>query len=502
MADGGLYEKVLAQIEAGDRPPETRPPRSSAAVVIWRRRQGDLEVFWIKRARTLQFMAGFHAFPGGGLSRRDRGGEEAALPQGTEAAPPMAAMPVAVTDGVGDLGPILCDGLVNCVLRELHEETGLLLSPRDDAQRLVYAGRWLTPPLGPLRFDNRFFLLEWSEDEPQQPRVTSSEAEHGEWIRPQEALALWHRGEIVTAPPILKILQVLLEEGPEKGLARLREPLEANLGPHRRVEFRPGVLLFPLRTPTLPPAAYTNCYVLGTGEAVLVDPGSPYEPEIDRLHQALQALESREGRKITAIWLTHHHPDHIGGVEKLRHRLGVPVCAHDHTAERLQEIDIPVDNRLSDGQKVVLAGATDFPIRIVHTPGHARGHLCFLEETHGSMLVGDLVAGFGTIVIDPPEGNMGDYLSSLQRVRQSEPRALFPSHGPMMVNAAAKIDEYLQHRLWREERILNAWLSGAREPAKLRARVYDDVPPIAHPLAERQIVAHLEHLDAAGRLEG
>ena len=499
MAAGSLYEKVLAQIEGRGGLPDAKPARSSASVVLWRRGGSDLEVFWIKRARTMRFMGGFHAFPGGGLSRQDRSQAPAGLPLGYEDGPAEAAMPAAVTEGVGDLGPVLCDGLVECALRELQEETGVALSPATDAARLVYAGRWLTPPLGPLRFDNRFFLLEWPPEEAQQPRVASREAEIGEWVRPGEALARWRSGDVVTAPPILHILRVLSEEGPEQGLSRMRNPTEANLGPHRRVEFRPGVLLFPQKTPTLPPASYTNCYVLGTQQTVLVDPGSPYEEEIDRLFQALEALRSNEGRRVGAIWLTHHHPDHVGGIQELRQRLGVPVCAHRSTAERLADRGIPVDEELAEGQEVVLGGG--FPVRVLHTPGHAQGHLCFLDRTHGSMLVGDLIAGFGTIVIDPPEGNMGDYLGSLKRIQELAPAALFPAHGPATVDAVAKLDEYVQHRLWREGRILEAWQSGVRQPAAMLESVYDDVPAIAHPLAERQIVAHLEHLTASGKLE-
>ena len=164
-------------------------------------------------------------------------------------------------------------------------------------------------------------------------------------------------------------------------------------------------------------------------------------------------------------------------------------------------MEIPVDEELADGQEVVLEGGAGFPVHVIHTPGHARGHLCFLEQTHGSMLVGDLIAGFGTIVIDPPEGHMGDYLGSLRRIRQMSPRALFPSHGPVTVSAVAKLDEYVQHRQWREGRILAAWQGGVRQPSAMIERVYDDVPPIAHPLAERQIVAHLEHLETSGKLE-
>lgn len=500
MPEKTLYEQVLAQIECGAAPPPPRLPRASASAVLWRLRDAEVEVFWVKRASTMPFMGGFYAFPGGGITPRDREVETTGSPQGTEQASPLASMPVGVTEGVEDLGPILCDGLTSGLLRELHEEIGLQLSAQSDADRLVYAGRWLTPPLGPVRFDNRFFLLEWSEREAQQPEATLEEAELGEWIRPQVALERWQRGELITAPPILHILTVLGEDGPEQGLARLREPVEANLGPHRQIEFRPGVLLFPLRTPTLPPASHTNCYVLGLEEAVLIDPGSPFEIEIDRLGQALEVLGREEGRRITAIWLTHHHSDHVGGVNELRRRFDLPVCAHPATAARLGESGIVVDQELGDDQRVLLAGPEEFPVQVLHTPGHARGHLCFYDETFGSLLAGDLVAGASTIVVDPPEGDMGDYLSSLRRVRGLDPQTLFPAHGPATVDARGKLDALIQHRLWREQRVLEAWQSGLREPAELRALVYEEIPSIAYPLAERQVIAHLQHLKAAGRL--
>lgn len=499
MSDTTLYEQVLAQVERGAAVPETRPPRPSASVVLWRRRQGQVEVFWTKRALGMPFMGGFHAFPGGGISRRDLEVESPGMPRGIEESTPLAEMPLAVTEGVSGLGPIVCDGLVQGLVRELEEETGLGLVAPSEVARLVYAGRWLTPPLGPLRFDNRFFLLEWPEQESQQPEAASEEAEYAEWIRPAEGLERWRRGEIITAPPILHILTVLAEEGPESGMSRLREPAEANLGPHRRIEFRPGVQLFPLRTPTLPPASHTNCYLLGHSESVLIDPGSPFDLEIERLAEALEILQE-EGRELVGIWLTHHHPDHIGGVTALRQQLDLPVSAHPETVERLRAIGISVDHHLSDEQRIVLGGEVEFPVRVLHTPGHARGHLCFYDETHGSLLAGDLVAGIGTIVIDPPDGDMGDYLESLRRVRELAPRTLFPSHGPVTVDATGKLDALIEHRLWREERVLETWKSGEREPAVIRSRVYDDIPEIAHPLANRQVIAHLRHLKATGRL--
>lgn len=532
MAEPSLYERVLERIAAGEvELPDPPRPRPSAGVVPWRRgADGEVEVYWIRRARTMPFMGGWHAFPGGGVARRDRGVDVAGEPRRVDEAPPGAALPVCVLAGVDELGPILVPGLVPAALRELFEEVGILpaegkpsgnveaarravaareahfeealagLGLRPSAERLVYAGRWLTPPLGPMRFDNRFFLLEWPESERLQPSADGREVEEGEWIRPGEGVARWKRGQIITAPPILHILRVLAEAGPEAGLPRLWEPEETNIGPHRIVEFRPGVLLFPQPTPTLPPAAFTNAYLLGTGEAVLVDPGSPEPEEADRLAAALRAAEERLGRRTTAIWLTHHHPDHVGGVTRLRERLGVPVLSHPETA-RLLAGRVPVDGELGEGDGRDLGGpGAPFPVRVLHIPGHAPGHLAFLDETFGSLLCGDLVSGISMIVVDPPLGDMDDYLASLARVRDLGPRTLFPGHGPTLAAPAAKLDEYIDHRRWREERILEAWRSGLREPADMLATVYDDTPKIAWPLAERQALAHLERLRRAGRL--
>jgi ribonuclease/clavin/mitogillin len=532
-ASGNVYEKVIGR-PLGDPSGSQSglpPARISAAVVLWRRREGagpdDVDVYWIKRSEGLPFMGGWHAFPGGGLSRSDAQLAVSGEPQLASDAPPAAGTPASLRD-LDEPSPDLLPGLAACALRELFEETGILLStpavdPEElpearrallagergfadvlktlgvqlEASRLVYAGRWVTPPFAPVRFDNRFFLLEWPPDSPAEPSIHAGECEHGAWIAPGEAWEAWRRGDVLAAPPILHILEVLSQDGPVKGLGRLRDPAETNLGPLRRVEMRPGVAMFPLLTFTLPPAATTNAYLLGTSDCVLVDPGAAAGQELDRLEQALAAARERLGRRVTAIWLTHHHPDHVGGVERLRASLGVPVLAHPLTAERLAPRGIRVDGELHDGQRVMLG---NYPVLVLHTPGHARGHLCFLEEDQRSLLCGDMVSSVSMIVVDPPEGDMDDYLGSLEKLAALRPGTLFPGHGPAVKNAMAKLREYIDHRLWREERILEAWNEGRRQTAEMLPTVYDDVPKQAWPLAERQILAHLDRLRKLGRI--
>ncbi|HMB53481.1 MAG TPA: hypothetical protein VKU40_09205, partial [Thermoanaerobaculia bacterium] len=289
--EASLYERVMAQA-AGAVRPEPKPPRASAAVVPWRRdAEGDgIEVFWIQRAVGLPFMGGWHAFPGGGVSSADLAVPVQGMPDGLDETQSTAdAFPESLADGLPDgvtLEPDLVPGLLACVVRELFEETGVLLveelhpdhhegpvtstghldEARDrllarevrfsevvndlgltpDASPLAFAGRWLTPPFTPLRFDNRFFLLEWPRRAALQPTVREVECADGEWIEPGEAWRRWQSGEVIAAPPILHILKVLAEEGPEGALPRLRHPADADLGPFRRIEFRPGVILLPL----------------------------------------------------------------------------------------------------------------------------------------------------------------------------------------------------------------------------------------------------------------
>ncbi len=476
-------------------------------------------------------MGGWHAFPGGGLSRADAGLPVCGNPVGAGEGPAALGFPESLIE---EPGPDLVPGLVAAALRELYEETGLLLATPAvdpaaldrtrravlakergfaealsdlgvelDASRLVWAGRWLTPPFAPLRFDNRFFLLEWPREEEVQPSVLPGECAAGEWIDPGAGAggAAPRRGTGRAADRAHPGGSAPGGTRSEAGLGRLRDPSETNLGPLRRIEMRPGVLLFPLSTHTLPPATTTNTYLLGTGEAVLVDPGSPLDLENERLERALAVARDQLGRRVVAIWLTHHHADHIGGVARLRQALNVPVLAHPLTAERLAGRGLAIDGELTDGQRVVLAGDPPFPVCVVHTPGHARGHLCFLDETWRSALVGDLLAGLGTIVIDPPEGDMDDYLGSLAKLAALRPGTLFPGHGPPIRRGVARLREYIDHRLWREEKVLDAWRRGVRAPAEMLPTVYDDVPKEAYPLAERQILAHLERLRRAGKIE-
>jgi glyoxylase-like metal-dependent hydrolase (beta-lactamase superfamily II) len=234
---------------------------------------------------------------------------------------------------------------------------------------------------------------------------------------------------------------------------------------------------------------------------LIFDPGSPYEDEQLALASTIDELRL-EGRSVREIVLTHLHPDHVGGVNALRKHLGdnVSVAAHKATAEALVEIE--VEHLIRDGDFVTLHGEPSINLRALHTPGHARGHLCFHDADRGILLTGDNVLGLGSVLIDPPEGNMIDYMKTLERLRSlSDVTILFGGHGPAIATPYKKLDEYINHRLERETRILEAVESGIKDPAQIVTAVYTDVSPKAYAMAERAVIAHLEKLRAEGKVK-
>ena len=485
-------------------------PKDAAAVILLRSNTDphSPEVYWVKRSNKLAFLGGFHAFPGGQIDAADSE-VEVKNASNSETAVMISGAARELFEELGVLvargSDVLTKGQRVSLLDDLESgrmSWATLLKHYSlylDANDFTFVGRWITPPFSPRRFDTWFFLVNCPGK--QEPHVIPGELASGEWITAKDAYECWANGEVTAVPPTLHALKTLANGITLDLVERFLSTPHAHGETVRRIEFRPNYICFPVRTPTRPPAIHTNCYlVYSSNEILIFDPGSPYEDEQAALAAMVDELRV-EGRTVRGIILTHLHPDHVGGVNALRmHFAGnTTVAAHRQTVEALP--DIRFDQTIEDGSVIELTGEPAIQLRAMHTPGHARGHLCFHDSKRGILLTGDNIVGFGSVLIDPPQGNMIEYLESLERLRALKGLTiLFGGHGPAIASPYEKIDEYVNHRLEREEKILEALRRGVTDPAEIVSIVYTDVSPKAYGMAERSVVAHLEKLEAEGKL--
>jgi endoribonuclease LACTB2 len=267
----------------------------------------------------------------------------------------------------------------------------------------------------------------------------------------------------------------------------------------RARELSRAVGAFAARTPTLLPATHTNSYALGSRDVLLVEPATPYEDEQRAWIDWARCLASA-GRVPRAIVITHHHPDHVGGVDVLSRELGLPVWAHRETAAR---IATDVTRCLTDGEVIDLAGPVTERWRVLHTPGHAPGHICLHDEDGGVLVVGDMVASVGTILIAPGDGDMKVYMDQLARLAALEARLALPAHGEPVASPTELFQRYIAHRRLREARVLAAALRHGPRGAfadELLPDAYDDVPVTTWPIALLSLRAHLAKLEGEGRV--
>jgi len=244
----------------------------------------------------------------------------------------------------------------------------------------------------------------------------------------------------------------------------------------------------------------TNTYLVAssadaTGGCVVIDPG----PEIES-HLAAVAAAAQAHGGATSILVTHGHLDHVEGAARLRALIGAPILAWS------REGSPDADATLADGQVVTTSGSVGGrAIRAVYTPGHRFDHLCYLLEDAGALFAGDLVAGAGTVVIIPPEGDMLDYLASLRRLRTLNLRQILPAHGPATDDPQRLLAEYISHREAREAQVIAALTTlspdgqAPQTIAAVVAHIYTDVDPQLHPVAAYSVQAHLIKLEREGR---
>jgi glyoxylase-like metal-dependent hydrolase (beta-lactamase superfamily II) len=234
----------------------------------------------------------------------------------------------------------------------------------------------------------------------------------------------------------------------------------------------------------------TNTYLIGERSVTVIDPG-PDIPE----HQA--RIERAAPGPIQQILVTHTHRDHSPGALPLAAATGARLLGTLPPGAGRQDDGFRPDQLLADGDRVPV---DDGSLLVVATPGHASNHLCFLHEQSGCLFTGDHIMQGSTVVIAPPDGNMIQYLASLQRLRALPVKYLAPGHGELMAEPLAVVDWLITHRLRREAKVFAA-LSATRPRTldELLPSVYSDVPAAVMPAARLSLLAHLEKLLADGR---
>lgn len=503
-------------------------PKDASAVILLR--ENSNEVFLACRNPKISFLGGFHAFPGGKVDQEDSQIEvENCSDESLK-----KFIVCAVRETFEEIGILLVRGgekITKGQRASLHEDLSSgrfsfaeilrIWNLKIDAEDFQYTGFWTTPEFSPVRFKTRFFMAKCPRK--QQPNVFG-EFVAGDFIAPKDALLRWEKSEILIAPPVLISLQQLSRIKFENREIEIAEKdicenfyLSAaeNLlslsqkfdGVIRHIKIHPFINCFPVRTETLPPATHTNCFIVGGKEFSVIDAASPFAEEQIALHQYIDSL-IESGCEIKELILTHLHRDHVSGVNALqkhlheKFKIHVPIVAHKLTAESLRE-KISVEKFIEDGE--ILNFKTDdknlFRLLALHTPGHARGHLCFYDEQRGFLLSGDNVVGTSSVLIAPPEGNMIDYLQSLERMKNlSGLHFLCGSHGAAIYDAKGKIETYILHRLEREKKILEAMNGGAKNLREIVEKVYADVVPELWNSAEKSVAAHLEKLQQENRI--
>lgn len=236
----------------------------------------------------------------------------------------------------------------------------------------------------------------------------------------------------------------------------------------------------------------TNSYLVGAGnDWTLIDPG----PADDRHINALLAAASGTVRQIL---VTHTHEDHSPGAAPLKSATAAPLLGRTTPHRHWQDPTFIPDREPAHGERLPAGGGAT--LRVIHTPGHASNHLCYFLEEERILFTGDHIIQGSTVVIDPPDGDMAAYLTSLESLLSEPLEHLAPGHGTLIPHPHAAIQALIQHRLRRESKVLASL--PRQHPADLPTLVrtaYDDVPPQLHPIAERSLLAHLLKLETEGR---
>jgi glyoxylase-like metal-dependent hydrolase (beta-lactamase superfamily II)/8-oxo-dGTP pyrophosphatase MutT (NUDIX family) len=533
-------------------------PLPAATVLLLRDTHDGIEVLMTRRSMQASFAPGAYVFPGGGIDATDASCHHLAERRLTQDDERLTQAIAAIRESFEELGVLLAkeaDG------KPIRPETQSLLSRQDNfaeqclshglklsANEVYVLAHWVTDRDLPRRFDVPFLVARM----PEQQVAVADEKEQFEpvWVSPSLALNRHAAGDFFIIFPTIRTLEKLqhfttvdnvlaacaneqpwFHSCPRAGLlegkdARFMEH-EAPFGelaltcPDGQIVHHldwqsntPVCLLTHVRRLTAPNPSMmtgpgTNSYLIGDTHSgyVVVDPGPPDTEHVERLWQACSG-------DIRAIICTHSHPDHSPAAWLLKNKcaengLGVQVMGLPSSAHARQHSEFVPDTVLHDGESIVLySDGHTHTLQVIHTPGHAANHLCLILQEDGLLISGDHVLNGSTTVVDPPDGHMGNYLASLDKLvvacQQWHVQFILPAHGYVLGNlwgepysAIDCIKRLKAHRLKREDKVRRAMQ--ALPQGSLQdwlALAYDDVPKALWPVALRSLQAHVEHLDS------
>jgi len=261
----------------------------------------------------------------------------------------------------------------------------------------------------------------------------------------------------------------------------------------------PGVHYLKIHSRTLRPARHTNVYVIGGEEVIIIDAGYAKEVELDKLYRLLDELGNP---RVLINIISHKHKDHYSGVDKVGEKTGGEVAAHrEDTGPICDGLGDTVVSRMLEGGEELRAGSKK--IKVLHLPGHTAGMLNFFMEDEGLLFTSDNVVGFGTTWIGPPDGDMTDYLASLNSLTSMKSVKICPGHGPIIENPPEKIEQIIKHRLQREKQILDLIRGGLSDHEELFQKVYvkgEKIHEKLYTVARRTMEGHLAKLRDEGKV--
>lgn len=475
----------------------------SASIIFWKSNDSksnypnNIDIFLAKRKSNLKAFPNLYAGVGGKVSSSDR-----------EFVQKHISDPKNQNSFIFKL----------CAIREAFEETSILLSktafpatsqenhettlnlPFEDLEwdKLVPAGIKITPEfsMNQVRFDTQFYFVELSSE--QRPEIGPQHPEFSEgfWYSPKIWMQKFEQQIIQIAAPVLSVLHHLLESSSINAAAQSLERLNnLPIGLQTKIEIHPGMQGIPLKSPTLKPAITTNLVIVGRDPYYLIDPGTHYPEELQLLDKILQhGISSIDG--IKGILLTHYHEDHWRSVPYLQEHYNIPVLCHEETKKRIGN-EIQIEKTLKDGDILKLGfddkSHKDWNLEVIYTGGHSVDHITFLDSRFNALIAGDFVSGIGTVLVE----DMGQYFTGLRRLLQlNSIGIILPAHGPMHYDGQKLLQQYLDHRLERQQLILEAWIQVKKSSLSINEIVkyaYQDVPESYHSLAARQVETYLRY---------